>query len=504
MDKIHLDRIFHKSLKKIKIKLKYHENPTVVWLRTDKISSKVHNYINIAKDTIVSDWASRSANTCDCMSSKFRDAKLGHIVTGNLNIIEHPALKSLLSKGANFREPKFINWDHTLKVIESALELYCNAWSLTENKSSRATIRTWFSNVMDLVKLRVDKLKKNYVERNFNFYEKLNSNNIKTALACLHNNFVVTSTDKAMNNFSIICKKFYIETMLDELDILDPNFVNSPSHPARSAKTYTRVSSSLDSIVKKHNSYLSKTFPLLSQMQGLPFLMWTSKMHKNPPSQRFIAISSRCTTKPLSVLITLGLKRVLGQWRIHAKYFKKDYGISPVWIIDNSNDIHERIALINNKLQAKDADTFDFSTLFTGIDHPDLKKVIAIMIQKAFGWCNRHYLTFYANCAKWTKHKSKDHVSMDCDTFNNAIKWLIDNIYVTFGDTIFRQIIGVPMGTNCAPLLANLYLAWYEYSWIKRNVVDNYGLLHYFKSCYRYIDDLLSLNNNNLFDKYKD
>ena len=98
--------------------------------------------------------------------------------------------------------------------------------------------------------------------------------------------------------------------MLDELDILEPKFVNSPSHRASSAKTYTRDSSSLDSIVKKHNSYLSKTFPLLSQMQGLPFIMWTSKMHKKPPSQRVITIPTRCTTKPLSMLITLGLKCV--------------------------------------------------------------------------------------------------------------------------------------------------------------------------------------------------
>ena len=78
---------------------------------------------------------------------------------------------------ANFSEPKFINWDRTLKVEESALEH--NAWFLTENKSSNAAIRKWFSNIMDLVKLKVDKLKRNYVESNFNFNEKNNSNQLK-------------------------------------------------------------------------------------------------------------------------------------------------------------------------------------------------------------------------------------------------------------------------------------------------------------------------------------
>ena len=93
---------------------------------------------------------------------------------------------------------------------------------------------------------------------------------------------------------------------------------------------------------------------------------------------------------------------------------------------------------------------------------------------------------------------------MDCATFIGAIDWLIDNIYVTFSDTIIRQIIGVPIGTNCEPLQANLYLSRYEYTWVKKNTdARNYSLLHHFKSCFRYIDDLLTLNNNDYFDQHK-
>jgi hypothetical protein len=28
---------------------------------------------------------------------------------------------------------------------------------------------------------------------------------------------------------------------------------------------------------------------------------------------------------------------------------------------------------------------------------------------------------------------------------------------VSFGGTLFQQVVGIPMGTNCAPLLADLY-----------------------------------------------
>ena len=41
-------------------------------------------------------------------------------------------------------------------------------------------------------------------------------------------------------------------------------------------------------------------------------------------------------------------------------------------------------------------------------------------------------------------------------------EFLMDNIYVRFGVQLFRQMIGIPMGTNCAPLLADLFLYSYE------------------------------------------
>ena len=35
-------------------------------------------------------------------------------------------------------------------------------------------------------------------------------------------------------------------------------------------------------------------------------------------------------------------------------------------------------------------------------------------------------------------------------------------IYVRFGDAVYRQGIGIPMGKNCAPLVADLFLYFYE------------------------------------------
>ena len=48
------------------------------------------------------------------------------------------------------------------------------------------------------------------------------------------------------------------------------------------------------------------------------------------------------------------------------------------------------------------------------------------------------------------------------DQICRMVECLIDNIFVKFGGCLFRQVIGIPMGTNCAPLLADLFLYSYE------------------------------------------
>jgi hypothetical protein len=40
----------------------------------------------------------------------------------------------------------------------------------------------------------------------------------------------------------------------------------------------------------------------------------------------------------------------------------------------------------------------------------------------------------------------------------SMLEFLIDNIFVSFGGALFLQVVGIPMGTNCAPLLADLFL----------------------------------------------
>ena len=75
----------------------------------------------------------------------------------------------------------------------------------------------------------------------------------------------------------------------------------------------------------------------------------------------------------------------------------------------------------------------------------------------------------------------------------------IDNICVLFSGQLFQQTVGIPMGRNCAPILADLFLYGYEAEFIQ-------GLLEAGKKhlaqklyfTYRYIDGVLSYDNSKI------
>ena len=75
------------------------------------------------------------------------------------------------------------------------------------------------------------------------------------------------------------------------------------------------------------------------------------------------------------------------------------------------------------------------------------------------------------------------------------VEYLIDNIYVSIGNGVYRQCVGIPMGTDCAPLLANLFLFYYEYKYMRNLINMNLMLAKKFNNTMQYIDDLLTLNN---------
>jgi hypothetical protein len=82
------------------------------------------------------------------------------------------------------------------------------------------------------------------------------------------------------------------------------------------------------------------------------------------------------------------------------------------------------------------------------------------------------------------------------------IGFLLDNICVVFGDQVLQQSVGIPMGTNCSPLWAYLFLYSYETEFVQKLLQDNNKKLAMsFNHTFRSIDDVLYINNH-IFHNY--
>ena len=133
--------------------------------------------------------------------------------------------------------------------------------------------------------------------RKTRFHPLLDKGVVKDALVTLQDRFVFVPTDKAGNNIAIACKKNYIEQSMRELVVFGSTRSANP--------TYERIKLKAEAIVKRHKAYLKKKLNLNDIPEDLPFIYWIPKLHKKPFSkQRFISASYKCSTKPLSALLT--------------------------------------------------------------------------------------------------------------------------------------------------------------------------------------------------------
>ena len=81
------------------------------------------------------------------------------------------------------------------------------------------------------------------------------------------------------------------------------------------------------------------------------------------------------------------------------------------------------------------------------------------------------------------------------------LEFLIDSIFVIFGGRVFQQTVDIPMGTNCSALLADLFLYSYEEYFIQGLLKKNEKkVARSFNFTFRYVDDVLSLNNSRFGD----
>ena len=112
----------------------------------------------------------------------------------------------------------------------------------------------------------------------------------------------------------------------------------------------------------------------------------------------------------------------------------------------------------------------------------------------------KNYGSLYLACndrkAFFTSSDQSRYTLWSCHNVCDALSYLLDNNFIRFGTKLYRQIVGIPMGTNCAPLVADLFLYCYERDFMDSLNHDNQAdVIEAFNSTSRYLDDLLNIDN---------
>ena len=186
---------------------------------------------------------------------------------------------------------------------------------------------------------------------------------------------------------------------------------------------------------------------------------------------RFITGSSKCTTKQLSSLLTKILTVAKTGLERYCNIKTSHTGVNNMWILKNSTNLLSSLRHLGVH-RATSVQTFDFSTLYTSLPHDLLKSRMNRIINNAFEYKNG--ATRYTNIKVG---RNKSYFTLDPLNSDNKytandickmIEFLGDNIYVRFGGQLSRKMVGFPMGTNCAPLLADLFLYSYENEFLNK------------------------------------
>ena len=237
---------------------------------------------------------------------------------------------------------------------------------------------------------------------------------------------------------------------------------------------------------------------MFEEDQNLPYLYWTSKLHKSIYKHRFIAGSSKCMTKGLSCLLTKVLSTIKDGLVRYCNTKTSHNGVN-MWILKNSTSL----LLSYDQLDVRTV------TSVETYPHDLLKSRVNNLVHNAFRIKDENVRYTHIKVTRtkgyFTDINGGRNGMYTADNICKMIEFLIDNIFVQLGGCFFRQMIGIPMGTNYASLLSDFFLYSYENEFLENMIRPGYKrLARSFNLCYRYIDDLFVFNNKKSLDYLKE
>ena len=75
------------------------------------------------------------------------------------------------------------------------------------------------------------------------------------------------------------------------------------------------------------------------------------------------------------------------------------------------------------------------------------------------------------------------------------LSFLLDNTFILFDTKLYQEIVGIPMSTNCAPLIADLLFCHERDFMLSLSHEKQNNIIEAFNTTSRYVDELLNIDN---------
>ena len=463
--------------------------PLKVYYKYDiPIGRRIFNYNSFLKNLDNMQIINIINKDCSCSHSPYIYEPHRHVITGNLDIIPDENLRLLLSYGTKFREPTYLLPDDLFTSLSNDIEEFIIKKS-RKYKLQTHKFEEWKNEVKRVLKNKIAFFAEH---KPYLFIKKtsiLKENNIRKCLESLREKYIISSIDKATNNYVFICKKYYLITLMTELGI-DLNTLvctgNGTYQPVNNMNEIDIINSHYDIIKNEFNITISE------DNKSIPRIFWNPKLHKTPYKARYIAGSSKCTTKQISLYVNKALKVVRDYFSRYCKALYKNSGINCNWSINSSTEFVERLETID----IYNIQVYDFTTLYTNLDLNTVERLLFNMIDLIFSNTNIYICVskFNDNCF-FSKKEYNNYYCFTASLLKKSIHFLLQNTFVSFGEIVLRQTKGIPMGGNSSSQFADLSLAISEFNYMKKLLSNKkINLAKLMSNNCRYVDDVSIIN----------
>jgi len=469
------------------------------WIQDTRISYK-HNTVagsQFRNHTTASLNIASCNISCDCHLVAEEYKVQGHVLTANtevlLPLIDYKHQQSMTDlitqEGSKFR---FSLRDlNCLAALRQDLDRFITTCAKKQGTILEDDAKTKWTDAM-------------YHNISWTFFEKTKSSSIgnlpiKTIMKRIHEKFVLAPADKAPQNTVIWCKKLYHDSIMDEL--------NSPTFELCENRSPQDILTLHQEIARRYGKqahgalpymyHVAKIHKLEANSERKPIRPIVGKSPKNTGSSEVYGKSGVNSLSDVNIQAAAMLNSIKDLLLLADRKSKIKY----CWFIKSPQEFIDRIGADKT---IENMTTADFSSMFTGIPLDDLISELHAAIDLSVGSLAELFQVTHDEATKlvfrpdgkWAEaspNHPKSHWTTS--TLKKAITDLINSSYILMNNQIFQQVIGIGMGHETSPPMADLYLHMKERKFIDK-FRSTYGdrvvasARNNFQSYARYLDDL--------------